>query len=88
MGSWDGWRPKKFFGPRPVPSILYLFRKYHGNAAARWLMISSVPLSLVPYRFKSNKVLTILGVLLSFLIFPIVLWQVWLSWKKANDMLR
>src|SRR5690606_12763057 len=31
MGSWDGWRPKKWNAPRPVPSILYLSRKYHGD---------------------------------------------------------
>ena len=22
MGSWDGFRPKNWFGPRPVPSVL------------------------------------------------------------------
>jgi Predicted glycosyltransferases len=31
MGSWDGFRPKKWFSPRPIPSVLYQFRKYYGN---------------------------------------------------------
>jgi glycosyltransferase involved in cell wall biosynthesis len=88
MGSWDGWRPKKFFGPRPVPSILYLFRKYHGNVAARWLMLATIPLSLVPYKFKGHKALSIIGAFISILLFPLVLWQVWLSWKKASEMMN
>jgi hypothetical protein len=52
MGSWDGWRPKKFLGPRPVPSILYLFRKYHGNGAAVRSILQNVPPSIIPYQFK------------------------------------
>ena len=88
MGSWDGWRPKKFFGPRPVPSILYLFRKYHGNAAARWALIKNVPPSIIPYQFKGNKFLMLIGSLLSVLLLPIVLWQVWLSWKRAGEMFK
>jgi hypothetical protein len=88
MGSWDGWRPKKFFGPRPVPSILYLFRKYHGNSAARWLMLSTIPFSLVPYRFKGNKYLTILGAILALLILPVVLCQVIISWQMSSRMLN
>jgi glycosyltransferase involved in cell wall biosynthesis len=88
MGSWDGWRPKKFFGPRPVPSILYFYRKYFGNVAARWLMLATIPLSIVPYKFKGNKALSIIGIFITILIFPLVLWQFWLSWKKASEMFK
>ena len=88
MGSWDGWRPKKFFGPRPVPSILYLFRKYHGNAAARWAILQSLPPSIIPYQFKGNKVLMIVGTLVSMLLLPLLVWQVALSWSKASKMLN
>ncbi len=27
MGSWDGFRPKKWFSPRPIPSVIYLYRR-------------------------------------------------------------
>lgn len=88
MGSWDGWRPKKFFGPRPVPSILYLFRKYFGNSAARLALLKNLPPSLIPYQFKGNKFLMIVGVFFSFLLLPVVLWQVITSWSKASKMIN
>ncbi len=88
MGSWDGWRPKKFFGPRPVPSILYLFRKYYGNSAARWALLKNVPASIVPYQFKGNKVFIVLGIFISILIVPIVSVQVIFSWYKSSSILK
>jgi glycosyltransferase involved in cell wall biosynthesis len=88
MGSWDGWRPKKFFGPRPVPSILYLVRKYYGNTEAHWLLLKSLPPSIIPYQFKANKLLMIFGSLLSILLFPLITLQVLSSWKRATDMLK
>lgn len=88
MGSWDGWRPKKFFGPRPVPSILYLYRKYFGNSATRWMLLKSLPSSVVPYKFKGNKLLLVLGSILSLFLAPLVFWQVWLSWKKSSEMFK
>ena len=88
MGSWDGWRPKKFFGPRPVPSILYLVRNYYGNAAARWLLLKGLPPSIIPYQFKANKFLMLIGSLLSVLLFPVIALQVFSSWRKATGMLK
>lgn len=87
MGSWDGWRPKKFFGPRPVPSILYLYRKYFGTAATYLILLKGIPPSIIPYQFKGNKMLLALGSVLSVFLFPVVLFQVFTSWKKASAML-
>jgi glycosyltransferase involved in cell wall biosynthesis len=84
MGSWDGWRPKKFFGPRPVPSILYLYRKYFGPKLTRWQLLKAVPPSVVPYQFKGSKALMVVGSLVSLLMAPLVLWQVWKSWRLAS----
>jgi glycosyltransferase involved in cell wall biosynthesis len=88
MGSWDGWRPKKFFGPRPVPSILYLYRKYFGNKLTFFVLLKNLPPSFVPYQFKGNKILLFIGSVLTVLFFPFFLWQVRLSWKKASEMLK
>lgn len=52
MGSWDGFRPKKWFDPRPIPSVVYLFRKYHGNKAAKLALLKTVPSSIIPYKYK------------------------------------
>jgi hypothetical protein len=88
MGSWDGFRPKKWLDPRPIPSVVYLFRKYHGNKAARWALLRTVPSSIMPYRYKSNSLLMVVGVLISILISPLVLVQVWKSWKLAGEKLK
>lgn len=88
MGSWDAFRPKSFWSPRPIPSVLYFFRKYHGNRAARLILLKNVPPSVMPYRFKQNKPMLLLGALISVLLLPIVLWQVAKSWGRASEMLK
>jgi len=87
MGSWDGFRPKSWFAPRPIPSVLYYFRKYHGNQRSRYALLKLVPPSLLPYRFKKNKFLALLGFLLLIFVFPLVLFQVARSWKLASKKL-
>lgn len=88
MGSWDAFRPATFFAPRPIPSVLYYFRKYYGNAAARWALLRTIPLSIMPYQFKKNKPMLLIGVLLSILLMPVVVVQVWRSWRLASMKLR
>jgi glycosyltransferase involved in cell wall biosynthesis len=87
MGSWDGWRPKKLLGPRPVPSVLYLSRKYFGDRLSRWYVLHAILPSLVPYQFKSNKLLKILSFVLIPFLLPLVCYQVGKSWRLASDKL-
>jgi glycosyltransferase involved in cell wall biosynthesis len=88
MGSWDGWRPKKLFGPRPVPSVLYLSRKYFGNKHSVLYILHSILPSLVSYKLKSNKALKFLSFIFLPIFLPLVLFQVINSWKQASKMLR
>ncbi len=88
MGSWDAFRPSTFFAPRPIPSVLYYFRKYYGNPASRWSLLRTIPLSIMPYQFKKNKPLLILGVLVSFIILPVVFYQVYKSWSLASKKIE
>jgi glycosyltransferase involved in cell wall biosynthesis len=88
MGSWDGWRPKKLFGPRPVPSVLYLSRKYFGNKTTVFFIIHSILPSLIPYRFKKNKFLKIVSFLLLPFLLPLIAYQVVKSWNISNLMLN
>ncbi|WP_223033969.1 glycosyltransferase family 2 protein [Hanstruepera marina] len=84
MGSWDAFRTKSFLDPRPIPSVLYYFRRYYGNTAAKYAIFKTVPLSIMPYRFKSHKALKIVGAFLAVLLLPIVVYQVWKSWRLAS----
>ena len=88
MGHWDAFRPKSWLAPRPVPSVLYLVRKYFGRRAAFQSLLIGVPPSLMPYRLKRKPHLLVLGALLVIPLAPLVLWQVWRSWRIASRMLR
>lgn len=88
MGSWDAFRPKNLFSPRPIPSVLYLFRKYYGRKRSILAILKTVPQSIVPYRYKKNKKMLILGLFVSLFLFPFVLLQVIISWRLASKKLR
>lgn len=88
MGSWDGWRPKKIVGPRPVPSVLYLSRKYFGNKLTRFYIFKSILPSLIPYKFKGNRILKFITFLFLPLFLPLVIFQVKLSWSRSTKMLN
>lgn len=88
MGSWDSLRPTKLFAPRPVPSVLYLARKYFGNSAARFYLIQNIPFSFIPYKFKKSKYLKLAFLFIVPLLIPVMLVVVLKSWGKASQMLN
>lgn len=88
MGSWDAFRPKKWFAPRPIPSVLYLFRRYFGAYRAKLALLKTVPSSIMPYRFKRKKSLMIIGVIISVFIAPVILIQVIRSWQLASKKMK
>ena len=88
MGSWDAFRPKKFFSPRPLPSVLYLYRKYYPkDYVANALIIGMLP-SLIPYKWKGKKFLYPLSAIAAMLILPVLLMQLRISWNKSSVMLK
>lgn len=87
-GSWDAFRPTRLFAPRPVPSLLYLSRRYFGTRAAIRQLLISTPLSLVPYRFKASRPLKFVGYLLAFLLLPVVALQIIASGRAATRKIR
>ena len=88
MGSWDAFRPKNILAPRPIPSVLYLYRNYFGKYRAKLELLRTVPSSVMPYRFKGNKALKVIGLFLSILIFPLILFQVFKSWRLSSIKLN
>jgi glycosyltransferase involved in cell wall biosynthesis len=88
MGSWDAMRPTKMLAPRPIPSVLYLFRKYYGNSLSRYALAITIPPSVIPYRYKSNKPLLILGMFISVFLSPLIMFQVLKSWRLSSVKLK
>ena len=87
-GSWDSFRPTSFLAPRPVPSVLYLTRKYFGNHFARLMLLFSIPGSVIPYKFKANKLLKVTAGIALIFSWPVLLLQVFFSWSKATVKLH
>jgi hypothetical protein len=88
MGSWDALRPNSLLAPRPVPSALYLTRKYFGNATAIFYLIQNIPFSFIPYKFKKSKYLKLAFLVILPLLIPVMLVVVLKSWSKASQMLN
>ena len=88
LGSWDGLRPHNWFDPRPIPSVLYYWRKYWGTRSSIFALIQTVPFSLNPYWLKGKKSGYILSLVLFFLLLPVVVLQVVRSWLKASKMMK
>jgi len=88
FSGWDSLRPKKILAPRPVPSLLYLSRKYFGNHFARLMLLFTIPGSIVPYKHKSKSWLKILAGASMIFLWPFLLLQVSLSWSMATKKLN
>lgn len=88
MGSWDGWRPKSWLAPRPVPSVLYFYRKYFGNKQAIISIGNSIVPSLIPYRVKRNSGYIVIALLSTVFLFPLIIFQVIRSWWLSTKMLQ
>jgi len=88
LGSWDGMRPLNWFAPRPIPSILYHFRKYWGNTNAVLFLIQNIPLSLSNYSLKGSKKGYVISLVLFLFFCPLILIQVFRAWLIASRMLR
>lgn len=88
MGSWDAFRTSKLFAPKPIPSVLYFTRKYFGNRASfNFILINVLP-SVIPMKYKSNKILKLIAFLMFPIVLPLIIVQVCLSWKQSTIKLK
>jgi glycosyltransferase involved in cell wall biosynthesis len=88
FGAWDAYRTKKIFGPRPVPSVLYFYRKYFNRELTLLALLKNIPPSIIPYEFKRNRRLLIAGSFSIIFFIPLVIFQVALSWRLASNKLK
>lgn len=88
MGSWDGFRPKRWFAPKPIPSVVFLFKKYYPKHLYRGMMLLGIMLSNVSYRNKKSNKMLALSVMLTALKSPLLLIQFLRARHQANIMLK
>lgn len=87
MGNWDASRSSGLFAPIPVPSTLYLMRRHFGTQPAFWFMVRALSQRLVPYRFKRNRLATLLFAPLSILFLPMTVFKGMRAWSQASQKL-
>lgn len=87
FGGWDAFRPGSLFAPRPVPSVLYLSRRYFGDEASLYLVMNALPASTIPYSQKGNRRLKLLVPLLTLLLGPLLCFQTYRSWRISSAMI-
>jgi len=88
MGSWDGFRPTKWFAPKPLPSVLYLYEKYLPQALFRNAVFMGIMLSNVSYRHKGKSKMLAVSILLGIIKSPLLFIQYYRSTQIAERMLR
>ena len=88
MGSWDAWRPKNLLAPRPIPSVLYLSRKYFGRSASIKNIVLNVLTTFIPYKYKSNKKFILVYTPVFVLLLPLLLVSISRSWFLSSQKLR
>ncbi|MFZ1799379.1 MAG: glycosyltransferase, partial [Chitinophagaceae bacterium] len=87
MGSWDGFRPTKWFAPKPIPSVLYLFKKYLPLTLYRNAVLIGFMLSNISYKQKGKSSMLLLSVFLTLIKSPLLFIQYARAKKIAKQML-
>jgi glycosyltransferase involved in cell wall biosynthesis len=88
MGSWDGFRPTKWFAPKPVPSVLYLYNKYLNKELYRHAVLLGIMLSNVSYKQKGKSKMLLLSMLLTVIKSPFLYIQYLRAASIAKKMLE
>ncbi|MFD1064153.1 glycosyltransferase family 2 protein [Winogradskyella litorisediminis] len=88
MGSWDAFRTKNMFQPRPIPSVLYFYRRYFGRKRALLSVLRTVPISVVPYKYKGHKPMLVLSGVIAIILSPLIIFQITKSWRLSSKKLK
>ncbi|MDE3237322.1 MAG: glycosyltransferase [Bacteroidota bacterium] len=87
IGHWDAFRPKKLFAPKPVPSVIYLYKKYYPHQYYRNAVYLGLLISNIPYKSKGNSKMIALSIFLTVIKLPLIAIQFRRSLNRANAML-
>jgi GT2 family glycosyltransferase len=87
IGHWDAFRPKKLFAPKPVPSVIYLFKKYYPKHLYKSSVYLGIMLSNISYKNKSKNSMLLLSIILTVFKLPLLYIQLQKSLSIANKKL-
>jgi glycosyltransferase involved in cell wall biosynthesis len=87
VGSWDAFRTGKMWAPMPIPSVTYYYRRYFSRLSIYMMLVQGIFRSAIPYKLKKYKFLLPLSLIFALLKSPLVIAQVYKSWKAASIMI-
>lgn len=88
MTGWDAFRPGKLFAPKPIPSMIYLYKKYFPPSLYRNAILIGMMLSNVPYKYKKKRKFLAMSVLLTVVKAPLLAIQFYRSYRIADRMMK
>lgn len=88
IGHWDGFRPKKLFAPKPIPSVVYMLKKYFSKEYSRQAIMLGIMLSNVGFKNKRKNNMLVLSIFLTIVKSPLLFIQYSKSKSRANAMLK
>jgi GT2 family glycosyltransferase len=88
IGHWDGFRPKKWFAPKPLPSVVYLYKKYYPEVLSRNAILLGIMLSNVGYKNKRKNNMLLLSMFLTIVKAPLLYIQYIKSKSRAEAILK
>jgi glycosyltransferase involved in cell wall biosynthesis len=88
MTGWDAFRPKKWLAPKPVPSVIYLYKKYFPPKLYRNALVIGFMLSNVSYKNKKSGNMLLMSAFLALIKSPVLLLQFWRANILAKRMLN
>lgn len=84
VSGWDAFRPLKLFAPKPVPSVIYFYKKYFTPTFYKNGLVVQMLISNIPYHNKRNSFMLFASILWAFLKLPILIYQ----FKRSNAIAR
>jgi GT2 family glycosyltransferase len=87
IGHWDGFRPKKWFAPKPIPSVVYLFKRHYPKKLYREAILLGMMLSNVSFKNKRKNNMLLLSIFLMVVKSPLLFIQFMKSKRRADAML-
>ena len=87
MGSWDAFRPTNFFAPKPIPSVIYFYKRYLPNLNFRMTIFIGLILSNIKYSNKKHNSFLIASIFKAIFLFPLMIFQYQKSKSIANKMI-
>jgi glycosyltransferase involved in cell wall biosynthesis len=88
IGHWDGFRPKKWFAPKPVPSVIYLYKKYFPKHLYLNSIYLGIMLSNLSFKSKRDNRLVLVSMLITIIKLPLLAIQFHKSLSLANKKLQ